>query len=398
MFYSYVQHLLVRCRLNMRRLGRVCHLRTAMKKQKPAENHFMSRCLSLPRVMGAGIGWLMATLPMLFFLGTAGTPSAVQAQTISCASDAPSFYNISVPSTLNVGADMPVGAVVWSQSISPTFTVRCSPITGGTMVFSASSTTPGAGLNFSQCPYTTPVVAPGFSDAYRIMTTSGQPTPLAVRIRTTPPSPGVGFTGTPAGTKFTPSVTVEVIRVTSAGGNFSGPVAVWTHLMFSWSPSSAIQAALFTTFASDRCPSPSVNTTISVGAVVPTCTVATPSVTIPLGNIQATAMPSVGSFAGSGTQNVSLNCTDNPAVTMSLTGTPVSGYSDVLALTSAPGVAQGVGAQLLYNGTPLTINGSVSLGTAGSTLTVPISARYYRTGNLTAGSANAIGTLNFTYQ
>jgi len=132
--------------------------------------------------------------------------------------------------------------------------------------------------------------------------------------------------------------------------------------------------------------------------VVPTCTVATPSVTIPLGNIQATAMPSVGSFAGSGTQNVSLNCTDNPAVTMSLTGTPVSGYSDVLALTSAPGVAQGVGAQLLYNGTPLTINGSVSLGTAGSTLTVPISARYYRTGNLTAGSANAIGTLNFTYQ
>ncbi|HTV87244.1 MAG TPA: fimbrial protein [Dyella sp.] len=130
----------------------------------------------------------------------------------------------------------------------------------------------------------------------------------------------------------------------------------------------------------------------------PTCSVLTPNVTIPLGSISALSLPSIGSVAGSGTQNISLSCSESPAVAMSLSGTAVSGYPNVLALTAGPGTAQGVGAQLLYNNTPLTMDASVFLGTAGSTLTVPIAARYYRTGNLTAGTANATGRLNFTYQ
>lgn len=130
----------------------------------------------------------------------------------------------------------------------------------------------------------------------------------------------------------------------------------------------------------------------------PTCTVSNGSITIPLGNVAATAFPSVGSTAGSGSRNISLQCTSSPSVSMSLTGTAVSGYNNVLALTSGTGTAKGVGTQLLYISSPLTIGGSVSLGTAGSTLTVPISARYYRTGNVAAGTADTVATLNFIYQ
>jgi len=92
---------------------------------------------------------------------------------------------------------------------------------------------------------------------------------------------------------------------------------------------------------------------------------------------------------------------------MTLQGTPITGTTNVLPLTSAgtAGVAGGVGVQILYR-TPgassgenlLTPGTGVTLTTsAGATLTVPIFARYARTGNVTAGRANASPTLLFDY-
>lgn len=131
----------------------------------------------------------------------------------------------------------------------------------------------------------------------------------------------------------------------------------------------------------------------------PTCSVTTSNVNIPLGSVKASTFGSVGSVSGaSATQNVSLSCQYSPSVSMTLSGTQAgSGLTNVVALTSAS-TAEGIGVQILRNGTPLTIGTKVSVSSAaGGTLNVPIAARYYRTGDVKAGSANASPTLQFSY-
>ena len=134
-----------------------------------------------------------------------------------------------------------------------------------------------------------------------------------------------------------------------------------------------------------------------------TCTVSTTSASISLGNVAASGFASVGSTSTtSGTQNISLSCGGFPSVRMTLQGTPVTGTTNVLPLTGAgtAGVAQGIGVQLLYNGSSvLTVGTALSLTTAAptGTLNVPVAARYYRTGNVTAGRANVAATVRFDY-
>lgn len=141
--------------------------------------------------------------------------------------------------------------------------------------------------------------------------------------------------------------------------------------------------------------------------LVPTCTVNTTSITIPLGNVAASSLASVGSVSTTtGPQNIGLSCTYAPNIRMTLQGTRI-GTTTAVALTGAgtAGVAGGVGVQVLYR-TPGTTTGTNLLtpGTgvtivsrAGATVTVPIFARYYRTGAVTAGRANAAPTLLFDY-
>lgn len=141
---------------------------------------------------------------------------------------------------------------------------------------------------------------------------------------------------------------------------------------------------------------------------VPTCTVNTTSITIPLGNVAGGSFANVGSVSPtSGAQNIGLSCSYSPRVRMTLQGTPVTGTATVLPLTGAgtAGVAGGVGVQVLYRvpgagsgenlltpGTGVTLTPA-----AGATVTVPIFARYARTGTVTAGRANAAPTLLFDY-
>ncbi len=137
---------------------------------------------------------------------------------------------------------------------------------------------------------------------------------------------------------------------------------------------------------------------VKVAPLTPTCTVSTRSVAIDLGAVAASSLTSVGSVSPtSGTQNVSLSCSNNPSVTMTMSGTRSGTLPNVLALTLAS-TARGVGVQILRNNAALTIGSGVSVSSgAGATLTVPIAARYYRTGDITAGTANASATLQFTY-
>jgi len=133
-----------------------------------------------------------------------------------------------------------------------------------------------------------------------------------------------------------------------------------------------------------------------------TCTVSTPSISISLGNVGGSTFGNVGSTSPvSAAQNISLSCRGFPTVRMTLQGTQATGAPNtVLAVTGGTGTAQGVGVQLLHNrATVLTINSPLTLSTATPTgnLNVPIAARYYRTGTVVAGRANASPTLRFDY-
>jgi type 1 fimbria pilin len=137
------------------------------------------------------------------------------------------------------------------------------------------------------------------------------------------------------------------------------------------------------------------------------CSITTPSLTFPIGNILATTFGTTVGTTPSGaqnTQNLGLNCDAKANINVSLSGTqnPDVGTTSILALTgqSTAGVAKGVGVQILYNGTPLILNNRIVLKqSSGGQETFPLIARYYQTKtSVSTGSANASATLNLTYQ
>ncbi|KLW91638.1 fimbrial protein [Enterobacter sp. BIDMC92] len=137
------------------------------------------------------------------------------------------------------------------------------------------------------------------------------------------------------------------------------------------------------------------------------CTINTPQLTFPLGDIPASAFGTVvGTTPGvaQNTQNLGLTCSAGTNITVSLSGiqNPDSANTSVMALTGqgSAGTAKGVGVQLLYNGTPLALNSRLLLKqSAGGQETLPLTARYYQTlTSVESGSANASATLNLTYQ
>jgi major type 1 subunit fimbrin (pilin) len=150
-------------------------------------------------------------------------------------------------------------------------------------------------------------------------------------------------------------------------------------------------------------------TTVNVnGNITGTCSVTSPTnITINLGSVPATDFKGAGTWTTtSPTQNLVLSCTGNPGVTMTMSGTQATGAPNtVLALTGAggAGVATNVGVQILNNGTstspttPLVLNLGVTIP-SGASITIPIAARYYAiTSAPGAGTANAVATVNFTF-
>ncbi|MGU3523330.1 fimbrial protein [Enterobacteriaceae bacterium C23F] len=137
------------------------------------------------------------------------------------------------------------------------------------------------------------------------------------------------------------------------------------------------------------------------------CSISTPTLTFPIGDILASSFgTSVGSTpsGAQNTQNLGLNCDAGANINVSLQGTqnPDVSTTSVLALTGqgSADVASGVGVQLVYNGSPLVLNNRIVLKkSAGGQETFPITARYYQTKTaVTVGKANASATLDLTYQ
>ena len=137
------------------------------------------------------------------------------------------------------------------------------------------------------------------------------------------------------------------------------------------------------------------------------CAITTPNLVFPIGEVLASSFGSAVGTTPSGAQhthNLGLNGDAGANVTATLSGiqNPDVANNSGLALTGQgnTGTAKGVGVQLLYNGTPLTLNNRLVMkSAAGGQETFPLTARYYQTLPVVeAGSANASATLNLTYQ
>lgn len=185
-----------------------------------------------------------------------------------------------------------------------------------------------------------------------------------------------------------PNITLEIVKVRETGGDIFSSI-------------SGLLASSRTFGGGDTfIGSIRVRLFVNAAPTPPTCTVDTPAIAIPLGDVQASSLGTVGATSPiSPTQNVALSCMGSPSVSMTLQGSQASGAPDsVLALKGEASVAKGIGVQLLYRNNPLAINTALNLTTvAPGKLNVPIAARYYRIGDMEAGLANAAATLRFTY-
>ncbi|KFC81317.1 fimbrial protein [Buttiauxella agrestis] len=136
------------------------------------------------------------------------------------------------------------------------------------------------------------------------------------------------------------------------------------------------------------------------------CSINTPDLSFPIGDVNVNTFGSTVGFINpkTNTQNLGLNCDVNANVNVTMSGTqnPDTTNTSVLKLSNqgSAGVASGIGVQLVYGSTPLTLNSTIFLKTATSTATsLPLIARYYQTkSTVTTGDASSSATLTLTYQ
>jgi major type 1 subunit fimbrin (pilin) len=159
-----------------------------------------------------------------------------------------------------------------------------------------------------------------------------------------------------------------------------------------------------------------VSFTINPVTVIPlTCT--TPDVDVAMGSFKTTDFPTVGSLSPGTAASVPiqlLNCPSGTPVDGTKSGVihtieyridPTSGTAatNVAALTPGESSATGVGIQLFDSSGkvfPLSKEQTLSgyNSTAGGDYTIPLTARYYATGQVTAGPANSTMTLTMLYE
>lgn len=142
-----------------------------------------------------------------------------------------------------------------------------------------------------------------------------------------------------------------------------------------------------------------------VDVITSVCSITTKNMSFNIGNVSGNEFKGTGSTSSTiATTNLKLDCDAGANVNITLNGNQNSDTQDtsVLALTGqgAPGVAEGIGVQLLYNDAPLQLSEPLHLKqSSGGQESFPITARYIQTkSNVEAGVANATATLDVTYQ
>lgn len=154
----------------------------------------------------------------------------------------------------------------------------------------------------------------------------------------------------------------------------------------------------------------SMTTSLTGTMVVPTCS--TQNVSVDLKPISPSALPAVGSVAGSTPFNIVLQCPAGPPVNVGTTltdATTPGNRTSTLSLaksSSATGVAVQIrntkGLVLYGPDSPVARNPNQfkvgTLSAQGGAINIPLTAEYVRTGAVTPGTVVALATFTMTYQ
>ncbi len=140
------------------------------------------------------------------------------------------------------------------------------------------------------------------------------------------------------------------------------------------------------------------------------CTVTSPSPSVPLDPIKASALTGIGSTAGEKSFPITLNCPSAGTkvfITLTDNANPAN-TSTTLALKSGS-TASGVALQVLNQGTPVAFGPDSSAAgntnqwqagtSSGGPMDIPLSARYVQTdAKVKAGTVNGVATFTMSYQ
>lgn len=97
---------------------------------------------------------------------------------------------------------------------------------------------------------------------------------------------------------------------------------------------------------------------------------------------------------------LTVHCAQNQNLSYYLSGTTADSANTIFTNTASASPAQGVGVQLMRNGSAIPANNTISLGTVGtSAVSLGLTANYARTrGQVTAGNVQSIIGVTFVYQ
>ncbi|MEA9389678.1 fimbrial protein [Acerihabitans sp. TG2] len=167
--------------------------------------------------------------------------------------------------------------------------------------------------------------------------------------------------------------------------------------------SSTLIGSFVSQINSESWSSPGVNIySGSITVIEKACSVTTPAITVPMGEVARSAFTGIGSTAGTHDFAIALDCDASTNIKLQLAGTTAGGLPTVLALTASasPPAATGVGVQVLYAGNPVTIGTPITIGTTPTDgpYNLALQARYYQINSVvTAGQADSTATFTITY-
>ncbi len=314
-----------------------------------------------------------------------------------CSSGGGQSFTLTLPASVSVPRDAPVGSLLtnWVTSPASSNLWNCSSSGGilGVGIQLGPNVGASTGLTYTYTVYKTNVAGVGIVVAGRTYTAN------AGWYGWFGPYGGKAYTGMTATWSMGAQVQVALVKsgTVSVGGTVSGGVVAQAFPNSDGPLYNLIDSYVIT----------------PVNIVPLTCT--TPDVSIPMGTFVPADFPAVGSLSPRPASfNVQiLNCPAGTAVSGTQAGQlhsiqyridPTGGTvaTNVAALNGSPS-ASGVGIQL-FNASggvfPLASLQTLSgfSPTAGGDYTVPLTARYYRTGTITPGPANATMTLTVSYQ
>lgn len=287
--------------------------------------------------------------------------------------------NFSMPTTITVPYDAPVGAVLYTSSqVSPSqsLNITCS----GTTNYGVSNVvgaTPGVGTAI----YPTGIAGVG----YRLLHGTSDPSDYMY------PYPCCRLA---AGSyNFTVTTAVQLIKTgTIADGARlpNGTFARWLYDRSSGGGTVSTQNYIFGN---------------AVTFISPACQVTTTNIAVALPPVNTTSLPAPDATAGATSFRIGMNCRSGATLNIMFeTNSPVSGKPGVISQPTGGGRARGVGVQLVNASyQPVDFGTETAVGaTPQGTLDLTYYARYYRTGattgnNFSAGTVSATATFTLSY-